>query len=41
MVLGPHRTYSFGGYKGNEDEGRAKQAAMGGAKILEDFVAAA
>ena len=40
-VLAPDALYPVSGYPGNDDEGRAKQAGMDRAKILEDFVAAA
>ena len=40
MALAPDGLTSLGGYPGNDDEGRAMQRKLDGAKLLEDFIAA-
>jgi carboxymethylenebutenolidase len=40
MALAPDGLTSLGGYPGNDDEGRAMQSKLDGAKLLEDFIAA-
>jgi carboxymethylenebutenolidase len=40
MALAPDGLTPLGGYPGNDDEGRAMQSKLDGAKLLEDFVAA-
>lgn len=41
IAFAPDALYPAGGYPGNDDEGRAMQRALNGAKIEEDFIAAA
>ncbi len=41
LAFGPDALYPIGGYPGNDDEGRTMQRTLDGAKITEDFVAAA
>lgn len=41
IAFAPDGLYPVGGYPGNDDEGRAMQSAMDGAKLEEDFIAAA
>lgn len=41
IAFAPDGLYPVGGYPGNDDQGRAMQGAMDGAKLEEDFVAAA
>lgn len=41
LALGPDALTPLGGYPGNDDEGRAMQSQLDGAKIAEDFVAGA
>jgi carboxymethylenebutenolidase len=40
MALAPDGLTPLGGYPGNDDEGRAMQAKLSGAKLTEDFIAA-
>jgi len=40
MALAPDGLTPLGGYPGSDDEGRAMQAKLDGAKLLEDFIAA-
>ncbi|HLF22645.1 MAG TPA: dienelactone hydrolase family protein, partial [Burkholderiales bacterium] len=40
MALAPDGLTSLGGYPGNDDDGRAMQSKLDGAKLLEDFIAA-
>ncbi len=40
MALAPDGLTPLGGYPGNDDEGRAMQAKLDGAKLTEDFIAA-
>jgi len=39
MALAPDGLTSLGGYPGNDDDGRAMQSKLDGAKLLEDFIA--
>lgn len=41
IAFAPDALYPLGGYPGNDDEGRAMQSSMEGAKIEQDFIAAA
>lgn len=41
LAFAPDALYPLGGYPGNDDEGRAKQAGLDRAKILNDFADAA
>jgi carboxymethylenebutenolidase len=41
LAFGPDALFPLGGYPGNDDEGRTMQRTLDGAKITEDFVAAA
>jgi carboxymethylenebutenolidase len=41
LAFGPDALYPLGGYPGNDDEGRTMQRKLDGAKVTEDFVAAA
>lgn len=41
LAFGPDALYPVGGYPGNDDEGRTMQRGLDGAKVTEDFVAAA
>jgi carboxymethylenebutenolidase len=41
VAFGPDALYPVGGYPGNDDEGRARQAKLDRNKITEDFVAGA
>ena len=40
MALAPDGLTPLGGYPGNDDDGRAMQAKLSGAKLTEDFIAA-
>lgn len=40
LALGPDGLSPIGGYPGNDEEGRAMQASMDGAKLMADFFAA-
>jgi carboxymethylenebutenolidase len=41
LAFAPDALYPLGGYPGNDDEGRTMQQKLDGAKVTEDFVAAA
>jgi carboxymethylenebutenolidase len=41
VAFAPDALHSLGGYPGNDDEGRAMQRSLDGAKIEQDFIAAA